>query len=81
MPILVAIVRHPTDPKHIIKVFVAGVPVPSGDCTAVLDVDSHQGATNGLTGRKRASAVWRCVRVYGACLYFEICLPHISKVA
>ena len=42
----------PTDPAHIarvIKVVVASVPAPLGDCALVLDVKEQLGETNGST--------------------------------
>ena len=61
-----ALVRHPTDPTHIalvIRVVVASVPAPLGDCAPVLDVDSHQGlsVTNESTASEEGDDVvaWR----------------------
>ena len=63
-----ALVRHPTDPVHValvIRVVVAGVPAPLGDCAPVLDIDSSGG---------RWAGEQHCLAVY---MSTELDLLHI----
>ena len=64
---------HPADILIVIRVIVAGVPEPLGDCAGLLDVDSQIREQLGVTSNGSTSASgpeqrhWsrRCVRVYG----------------